>query len=173
MTFCFHSLAILTLITIQTTVVPYHGILHRFYDLPLIFVIYLGLYRPLREGIPLIIILGLIMDSLSGSPLGIYVTSYVWIYGGCIWFLTFFHVHSRMLLVLIVAVAVTLENSIFIFGLILQGNQLDVANTILPMVAVQVLWAVFTAPWLIVFLGIMQGYVTRRYNEYKVKQNGQ
>jgi len=173
MTFCFNSLAILTLITIQTTIVPYHGFLQRFYDLPILFVIYLGLYRPLREGIPLIIIMGLIMDSLSGSPLGIYMTSYVWTYGGCLWFLTFFHVYSRLLLVLIAAVAVTLENIIFIFGLILQGNHMDVANSILPMVAVQVLWAVFTAPLLIVFFGTMQGHLTRWYNEHKVKQNGQ
>ena len=114
MMFCFHILIVLTLIIIQTTFIPYHALFQSLYDLSIVFVIYLGLYRPLREGIPMVIFLGFIMDSLSGSPLGMYTISYAWIYGGCFWFLTFLQAHNHLFLIAIVAVAVVVENIIFI-----------------------------------------------------------
>ena len=167
MTFCFHILIPLTLVILQTTLIPYHSL----YDLLLLFVIYLGLYRPMREGIATVIILGFIMNSLCGSPLGIYITSYFWIYGGCIWFLTFLQVHSKLLLSLIVAVAVVFENLIFLAGTVLQTENFDFINTILPTILAQVLWALFTAPWPILFFDTMQKWLTRWYNDHWVKQN--
>jgi rod shape-determining protein MreD len=178
MTVCFHILVTLTLVIIQTTLIPYFSLFQRFYDLPLLFVIYLGLYRPLREGFTTIIILGLVMDSLCGSPLGVYLTSYFWIYSGCIWFLTFLQVHNTMLLSLIVALAIVFENLIFIIGLILQTESFDVFNAILPATLSQVLWSLITAPWLILFFGAtqnrlihMQKQLIQWYNDHWVKQN--
>ena len=172
MMFCFHILIALSLIIIQTSIIPFHGIFQRFYDLLLVFVIFLGLYRPLREGVPAVIILGFIMDSLSGSPLGIYTTSYIWIYGGCIWFLKLFHVHNRLFLIMMVAMAVALENFIFIIGLFLQTDNLDASNILLPMIFIQLVWAISTAPWLIIFINYMQKNLAQWYNTYLNRQNG-
>jgi len=134
-------------------------------------VIYLGLYRSLREGVVTVIILGFVMGSLCGSPLGVYITSYFWIYLGCIWVLTFLHVHSMILLSFIVAVAVVFENLIFLIGLILQTEGLDVFDTIFPAILTQVLWSLVTAPGLILFFGAVQKRLTQWYNDHWIKQN--
>jgi hypothetical protein len=69
MIYCFYVAACLFLVILQTAVLPHLPLLNSFYDLLIPFIIYLALYRPLREGLLLVILLGFIMDNISGiSP---------------------------------------------------------------------------------------------------------
>jgi rod shape-determining protein MreD len=72
MIYCFYIGICLCLVILQTAVLPHIPLLDTFYDLIVAFIIYLGLYRPLRDGLLLALFLGFIMDNLSGSPFGIY-----------------------------------------------------------------------------------------------------
>ncbi|MDQ1330252.1 MAG: hypothetical protein QG578_515, partial [Thermodesulfobacteriota bacterium] len=80
MKYIFYAFTCLVFILIQTTVVHYFRILNGFYDLFLLIVIYLGLYRNLRESLPVILFLGIIMDNLCTGPFGLYMTVYLWLY---------------------------------------------------------------------------------------------
>ncbi len=75
----------LGMIILQTSVMPYVPLFHRFYDLVALFIIYLGLYRPVRESVLLIVFVSVVMDTLSGGPFGLYLTTYGWIYVGVVW----------------------------------------------------------------------------------------
>jgi cell shape-determining protein MreD len=132
-----------------------------FYDLLTPMVIHISVYRPLREGVPLILLLGMAMDSLSGGPPGLYISLYVWLYLAMRYLKQFLHVGNLILLSLVAITGVGLESLAF-FGLI--GMQSPVGQ-IWP-VAVhtflrQMVFAVFTAPVILVGLHLGQLRVNR------------
>lgn len=172
MTFCIYMAISLLTITIQTTIIPYHFLLRGFYDLPLLLVIYLALFRPMRESLPMVFILGLVMDSLSGSPLGLYVSTYFWVCAGILWLITFLHIRSRLLLPIVVASSVVVENVIFGVGTVMLVPDARMDDRILFTVLWQVLWAVVTGPLFIVFIEAIHKQADRWYSEYRVQENG-
>ncbi|MFC1828232.1 hypothetical protein ACFL0O_01310 [Thermodesulfobacteriota bacterium] len=137
------------LVIIQTTIMPFLPVFDNFYDLMCVFIIYLGLFRPAREGLPIVLCFGLLMDNLFGGPFGLYVTTYLWLFIGVKWLITFLQLGSMSLLPLVVATSILFENIIFIGTLTIlkPGSQLP-ANA-LHIVGVQVLWAIFTGPILL------------------------
>ncbi len=124
MTFCFYIVVGLVTIIIQTTIVPYYSLLHGLSDLPLFLVIYLALFRPMRESLPMAFILGFVMDGLSGGPLGLYVSTYFWTCAGILWLMTFLHIRSRILLPVVAASAVMVENIILLVGMVVPAPDL-------------------------------------------------
>ena len=64
MTILFYILVSLCLVIVKTTLIPALPMFNKFYDLLIPIIIYLSLFRPLREGIPIILFFGVIMDSL-------------------------------------------------------------------------------------------------------------
>ncbi len=82
MSYFFNSSVCLFLVILQTTVMPNLPLLDSFYDLLIPFVVFLGLFRPVRESLPFVFFLGFIMDNLSGSPFGLYLTAYFWLFIG-------------------------------------------------------------------------------------------
>ena len=95
MIYCYYIGVSLCLVILQTAVLPYVPLLDRLYDLIIAFVIYLGLYRPLRDGLILSFFLGFIMDNLSGSPFGLYLTIYCWLLIGAKSITTLIQVDNR------------------------------------------------------------------------------
>ena len=68
MTILFYILVSLSLVLIKTTLIPAFSMFDKFYDLLIPIIIYLSLFRPLREGIPIVLFFGIIMDSLCAGP---------------------------------------------------------------------------------------------------------
>jgi cell shape-determining protein MreD len=161
MSFCFCLLAGIFLILLQTTLLPEMLTARIFCDLLTPMVIHISVYRPLREGVPLILFLGIGMDSLSGGPPGLYISLYVWLYLAMGYLKQYLHVGNLILLSLVAICAVGLESLAF-FGLI--GLQSPVSQ--IWLVAVhsflrQMVFAVFTAPVILVGLHLGQGKVHR------------
>ena len=75
MSYFFNISVCLFLVILQTTVMPYLPLLDSFYDLLIPFIVFIGLSRPVRESLPFVFCLGFIMDNLSGSPFGLYLTA--------------------------------------------------------------------------------------------------
>jgi rod shape-determining protein MreD len=118
------------------------------YDLLIPFVIYLGLYRPTREGLILVFILGFLMDNLSGSPFGLYLTTYCWLFIGVRWITTLFQVANRFLSSVVVAAGVLIGNGIFIISFAIQPDMMLPENSI-QTIFIQLLWALATGPFLL------------------------
>ena len=136
----------LFLIIVQTTLLTYFNMFAGMYDLLIPFVIFISICLPLRESLPFILILGLIMDNLSGSPFGLYLTFYFWLFVGVRWILKFLRVSNKFFLSLVVVVAVLIQNLLIIgtFGFVGPGGQLPAAA--LKNISVQFFWSLTTGP---------------------------
>jgi len=136
----------LFLIIVQTTLLTYFNIFAGMYDLLIPFVIFISICLPLRESLPFVLILGLIMDNLSGSPFGLYLTFYFWLLAGMHWILRFLRVSNKFLLSMMVVAAVLIQNMLIvgIFGFVGSGWQLPAAA--LKNIALQIFWAAMTGP---------------------------
>ncbi len=104
----------LALVICRTTLLPYTPVMGNFFDPLLCLVVYLSVFRPLTESIPLLAFLGILMDTLSGGPFGLYLTSYVWLFIGVRLAAAFIRVESPILLVLLMAGGVLLQNLVFL-----------------------------------------------------------
>ncbi len=149
----FHVAAVLFLIVLQTAVFPWIPGTGHIYDLLTVYVIYLGLLRPMREGLIVSVAAGLVMDYLSGGPIGQYLTVYFWVFAGVCWLRRFLHFRNHVLMTLVVVGAVAVEN-IFFFGIQFLSATHGVAlSAALGQLSGQLFWAVCTGA---LFLAIFQ-----------------
>ena len=156
MSYFFNISVSLFLVIVQTAVLPELPLLDRFYDLMIPFVVYLGLSRPVRESLLFVFLLGFIMDNLSGSPVGLYLTTYFWLFVGVKGITKLLQVGNRLFVImLIVAAGVLVENLIFLGTLTILGPDQQIAENAARSVTVQVLWAIWTGPiFLMIFRNI-------------------
>lgn len=151
MIYCLHVGACLCLIVIQTTALPSLAYIDKIFDLLIPFVIYLALYRPVREGLILVFFLGFIMDNLSGGPFGLFLTTYCWLFIGVKWTIKYVQVVNRLLLSLVVVAGVLLENLVFIGTSTFLGAKLELSAAAMRTVALQMTWALVTGPLFLIF----------------------
>jgi cell shape-determining protein MreD len=150
MIYCFYIATSLFLVVLQTTVLPYVSLFGQCYDLLIPFIVYLALYRPVRETFPLIFLLGYLMDGLSGSPFGLYTTVYFWLFLGLRWITTFLRVGNTLLLAFVVPAGVVMEVVVFFIALVLQGADSDYLLTSARIAVAQVVWSLVTGPLLLI-----------------------
>ncbi len=155
MTYLFYGIICFILLLVQTVIMPDIPGIKAFYDPVLIFVFYLSLYRPIRETLPLVLILGFILDNLSGAPFGLYLTTYFWLFFGVRWVTRFLRVRNIVLLPLLIACGILIKNTIFIATLAININWVEFHLDILKIVGYQFLWLVTTGPVLLVFFNLI------------------
>ena len=157
MSYFFNISACLFLVILQTTVMPYLPLLDSFYDLLIPFLVFLGLSRPVRESLPFVFFLGFLMDNLSGSPFGLYLTAYFWLFFGVKAITKLIQVGNRLfIMTLIVAAGVLIENLFFLGTLTILGPDRQLAGDAAKTVTLQVLWVIWTGPIFLVVLRDLQ-----------------
>ena len=171
MTYCLHIFICFCLIVIQTTVMPYIPLFERFYDLLAPFVIYLSIFRPVRESMVIVFVFGFFMDIISGGPFGLYLTAYVWLFIGVRWAITFLHVGDSLLLPIVVAAGVLMENLVFIGTSAMFEQSSRISETMVSTIIVQVLWAIFTGPLFLMFFNTSHRRWDLWVKEIFVKKN--
>ena len=171
MTYLFYICLCLFLVVLQTTILPYLPFFRQLYDLLLLFILYLGLYRPVREALPVIILLGFIMDNLSGSPFGLYITVYFWIFVIINWGTQYLHVGNQILLLVVVASGILIENLIFLGTFMFLAKGLRSPVRVLNTTGYQILWGVLTGPVLLMLIRYLHGrfkkWFSARFAEWK------
>lgn len=149
MTYFFHILVCFCMVVFHTTIAPYSSLFSGIYDLLIIFFIYLGFFRSVREGIPLVIFFGIVMDVFSGGVFGLYTTAYFWLYI-CVLGLTLFMRKNNVLLLPVVALfGVFFENFVMVGITALLDTGLAIPESAVKIIVVQAVWAFFTGPILI------------------------
>ena len=171
MTYCLHIFIGLCLIVIQTTVMPHFPLFERFYDLLAPFVIYLSIFRPVRESMVIVFVFGFFMDIISGGPFGIYLTAYVWMFIGVRWAITFLHVGDGLLLPVVVTAGVLMENLVFIGTSAMFEQSSRISETMVSTIIVQVLWAIFTGPLFLMLFNASHRRWNLWFKEKKKKKN--
>ncbi len=144
MLFWFYAAAIICLVLAQTVIMPFIPCLHSFYDVLIPFIICLGLFRSLRESLPVVLLCGFLIDGLSGGSFGLYSTTYIWLYICCRCVIRFFHAENRFILFFSVVLGVILQN--IIFFMLEPGDQ---DRYIMNFFQIQVICAFITGPFLL------------------------
>lgn len=159
MTACFYIMVSLCLVIIKTTLIPGLQIFGKFYDLLIPIIIYLSLFRSMKEGIPMVLFFGLIMDSLCGGPVGLYLTTYIWLYAGMWWLRQFLHTGSIVLLAVSVTIGVLFEGGVMLAYMAVFAPTAILPEDALGTLSAQVLWSLATGPILLLMIGWAQKQV--------------
>lgn len=137
------------LIVFKTVVLANFALFSTFYDILLPVILYLGLFRPVIEGLPLVLFCGFCMDSLTGGPFGIYISVYFWLFIAARGLVRFLHAQSILIKPFIVIIGVIIENLLFLALLAIFHVGEVLPEDFLQSVIAQSLWAAFTGPFVV------------------------
>jgi hypothetical protein len=170
-TYCFYTGLCLGIIIFQTAAAARIPLFSGFYDLLIPFVLYLGIFRPARESLPVLCILGGVMDNLSGGPFGLYLMTYFWIYIVAKWGVSFLHVGNYILYPFVAVLGVLAENLLFFAAFAVSGISLPADA--FKIVGTQVLWAFSTGAFVILLLIYTHKKWDRWITRYLAKENSE
>lgn len=160
------------LIIFQTTVLQNFSIFNTIYDLLIPFVLYLGLFRRFGEALPAVLVMGFVMDSITGGPFGLYLTIYFWLFIIVRWVVQFLHAGSTMILPLILLLGISLENLFSFIAVTITEPDLKFLKIALQDYLGQVFWAVCTGPFLIMSINFIHEKLEKRIKEVSAQKNG-
>ena len=143
-------------ILLQTAIFPILPPFGRFFDLLIPFIVYIGLKRPAKENLPIVIILGIIADNLSGTPFFFYVSVYLWLYALIRLTTTILQVNTRLRQACVIAAGVLFENVFIAGGLALAGSAPPLTAGMVVTIAVQMAWAFFFGPVVLLCIELFQ-----------------
>lgn len=156
MTILFYILVSLGLVIVKTTLIPGVPLFQKFYDLLIPIIIYLSFYRSLKEGLPIVLFFGLIMDSLSGGTLGLYLLIYIWLYLGMRWLSQFLHTGSVMLLAVAVVCGVVFEVAALLGYMAFLAPNASIPDDAAQITVLQIVWALITGPMILIIIARAQ-----------------
>lgn len=146
----FYAICGLMLIVLQTAFLPHFHSTRDYFDLLIPMVVFIGLFRPFREGLFCSTTFGLVMDGLSGGPFGLFTTSFFWVFAGAKWIINFLHAGNWVILPFLLAGAVLFENLICILGWMLPASSTrHLTQADIERVIHQIIWAAFTGPFIV------------------------
>jgi len=117
----------LCLIIIQTAAFPDFFLSNHFFDLLLINIIYISLVSRHPATILIVILIGTVVDSVSGMYFGLYLTTYIWIYVIVQGSKQIVFSRNIVFYIVISFVAVTIETLFLILSVFINMGQSGVA----------------------------------------------
>ena len=151
---------------------PYFRIFNGFYDLLSVFVIFLGLHRPVGESLLVVLFIGIVMDNLVGGPFGLYITIYAWILFGIRQVTGFLHIKNFFLLPAIVSSGVFIENVIFFLVAGAPELKADFLLESGRAAFAQVVWAACTGTFLLSFIKYCYQKLGEWQSDFFIKAKG-
>jgi hypothetical protein len=154
--FCLYAMIGLATIVGQTTILRIPLVRNVFYDLLIPLIIFLGLRLREGRGVSLLVILGFVMDLLSGGIFGLYLSTYFWIFLSVKGVARYFDVDDITFQSILVALCVLGQHLLFWASLAppWKGAPLLAAQT--APVLLQITLAAVTGPRLLTLLGRLQ-----------------
>lgn len=137
---------------LQTACLPHVCLSCRYFDMLLPLVIYLSVFRPVAESLPLVAFFGVVMDCLSGSPFGLYVITYIWLLLGVRGSMHFLDAGSYFLFPLIMMLGMVFEHFLFAFS---------TSRSPSAGILVNALWAIAAAPFFLMLFNALFGKIER------------
>jgi len=171
----FYLLLGFILIALQTAVISGLPAIMTFYDMIIPFVIYFSLFRRFSVGFAVILVLGLVVDMISGAPNGLYLTVFMVIFFLFRNIANFFHARKIVLFTFCTGIGVFIENLVFFVFHIFSETSFSTSLNHLQMMVIQIAWVFLTAPILYRLLSVYFSQVDRLSNRfgssYSMKQD--
>ena len=152
MAFGFNTLFISVFLLFQTSIAPNFKFFYDFFNLMSFFVVYLALYRPTQEIIIFVPMTGILIDSVSGCPFGLYITIYIWVSIGIRWVLKYLHKGNMFLIPMIIFGVILVENLIITGVMGVIEKKFFFCPERFRLIIVQLLCGVLIGPFLICFI---------------------
>ena len=168
--YLFYLVLVVFLVILQTSILPYLPEGGRFYDLLIPFIVYLSLYKPLGDGLPVLAAGGVAMDMLSGSPIGIYLTTYLWVFIACRGAPRWISIRPHLLFSLLVLLGVLFQNTLFAAAVLSAETSRFFTAHSLRIILLQHFWALVTSPFL--WLGFQYLFANPGWFSGKAGRNG-
>ncbi|MCK5313203.1 MAG: hypothetical protein KAJ62_13890 [Desulfobacteraceae bacterium] len=152
----FFILLTLFLTIIQTTVFPDFFLSYYSFDLLIINILYLSLVFTHPSIIIVVILIGFIVDSVSGVYFGLYLTTYLWIYIVVQVLKQFVFSKNIIFYVIIAAVAIVIESMFLTLAVFIDQGENGVLSLNYYLMARQMLLACFFIPLALEIITIVQ-----------------
>lgn len=165
MTFPFLIILSLLLIVLQTTVLPEISIIGNSFDLLIINILYLSLLFNHLWVLGVIAVIGCIMDSLSGSPFGLFVSSYIWIYILVQLMKPVFFSKSLFFLPAITVFAVMIEYMFVLLSVLISSGSQGVMSLNFSLMVKQLLSAAVLIPVAVKLVFVLGRYWDRKFEK--------
>jgi len=144
----FHICLGILIIALQTGASVCIPAIARPCDLMIPFAIYLALYRAPDEGLPVLVVSGVFMDSLSSGPFGVFLISYLSLFFVFKKITRWVHIHYAVLFFIVSFLGLLFENAICWISALFSGPLVFRPGKGLAILAVQAVWLIFTLPFL-------------------------
>ena len=154
MTVLFYPILSLVLVILQTTLVPEIRCFTHCFDLLIVNVLYVSLFTSNGFLVLYMVVLGWIMDSLSGAPFGFYISCYVWIYVFVQILRHVIHAGNFIFIPVISVIAIFMEHGFLMFILLVKQEGWSFSSMDLFSMGKQAMVGVFIIPF---FLWLVHG----------------
>ena len=152
MAYVFYIIISLVMLIFQTVILSIPLFIHASYDLMLILILYVGLFRPLSEGMAIGLLMGIFMDALSGGTFWTYTTTYFWFLVILKWMIQFLNAGSVILLPFTILLGIIFENMIFLLSSVGMDVSSWISSDTIQIICSQTVWGVVTGPAILLFI---------------------
>lgn len=165
MNFSFFFIVTFALIICQTIILPDFSWFSQCFDILLIPVLYMSLIYS-RYGIVFaILVIGGVMDSISGVPFFFHIFSYLWIFIIVQLFKQFVFQRSALFMMVVSLAAVAIQQGLMVFTVFLSQGRDGILGLYLPPVIWQMIWGTVLIPpgvWILNLMRQNYFYVIRQ-----------
>ncbi|MFH2091377.1 MAG: hypothetical protein ABIJ31_03360 [Pseudomonadota bacterium] len=148
----FFILFTLFLIVMQTVILPTLPFFMQCFDLMIINILFLCLTSIRSSTVFFIVVIGIVMDSLSGVPFGYHLFSYLWIYLLVFVFKQLLFQKSLVFLMVISIVSVVIQHGLLLFCVFINSSGQSIMDFHFDLLLRQIVWGfVFIPPsvWIV------------------------
>jgi rod shape-determining protein MreD len=156
MAYCFNVILIIVLLLFQTSIVPNFRLFYDFFNIMNLFVVYLILYRPVKEISVFVVLTGILMDSVSCCPFGLYTTIYIWVSISIKWALKYLHKGNVIIIPMIISGVILVENLMIMGVMALIEKNIFFHPERFRSIITQLIYGVFVGPILIFLIRDLQ-----------------
>lgn len=171
MTLVFYIAAALCLVIVQTTILPDSSLFENYFDLLIPVTVFAGFYCPFHQGATLVLFSGIVLDSLSGAPFGLYSSTHLWLYFGARAIRRYLDVRNYVLMPLTIAAGVLLENFLFLgVFFILKTGPVE-KGAVIRAIGAQLFWSAVVGTIMILFFLAAQSGIDQWRKQRSMQRN--
>ncbi len=170
----FFIILTLCLLVVQTIILPCFSWFPQCFDLMIINVLFLSLIASRNSMVFAIAGIGCIMDSISGTPFGYYLFSYLWIYIIVRLARQLVFKHSFIFIVIMSVVAVLIQHGLLVFSILVKHGQIDFDSSDADLLMKQALWGLVLIPagiWVVRGLRMNWIYIVKQLQKQIMKKH--
>ena len=169
MTYVFYIFISLVFIVAQTIIFPLFPVLNNFFDLLLTIIVYAGFFLSVREGIFIVVFIGITLDGISGVSFGRFLSAYLWLFIASQWLKQFLQVNNYFFLSCVMVLGVLIEAAVLI-----MGGFISACWNTLKIIMFQLIFAAAVGPLTIRLIGffnkkwekIWRGIISAENNDF-------